>query len=119
MCAAASGTAGPAAAVAQVIDPEQLEVEEHVNDVTGLAVALTGTARTRAHQLARDLQAAHRRLNTAGANLTAARQAYARAADDYRALHAQATAVWTADELTAAGAAPPPVRPSSRRRADS
>lgn len=86
-----------------------------MNDVTGLAVALTATARTRAQQLARDLQAAQRRLNRAGAELTAARQAYARAADSYRDLYTQAAAIWTADELacrrcsgtsTPAGAAP-------------
>ena len=90
-----------------------------MNDVTGLAVALTATARTRAQQLARDLQAAQRRLHRAGADLSAARQAYAKAADAYRELHTQASQVWTADELAAAGAAPPPPPPTTRRRADS
>ena len=89
-----------------------------MNDVTGLAVALTATARTRAQQLARDLQAAQRRLDKAGASLTAARQTYARAADEYRDLYAQATQVWSADELAAAGASAPPPPPASRRRAD-
>ena len=55
-----------------------------MNDVTGLAVALTATARTRAQQLARDLQAAQRRLLAAGTTLTTARQAYARAGVDRR-----------------------------------
>jgi hypothetical protein len=90
-----------------------------MNDVTGLAVALTATARTRAQQLARDLQAAQRQLNRAGSDLTAARQGYARAADAYRDLYAQASQVWTDDELAAAGAAAPPPPPGSRRRADS
>lgn len=90
-----------------------------MNDVTGLAVALTATARTRAQQLARDLQAAQRRLNTAGTTLTTARQGYAKAADAYRELYAQAAQVWTVDELAAAGAAAPPPPPGSRRRADS
>ena len=89
-----------------------------MNDVTGLAVALTATARTGAHQLARDLQAAQRRLDKAGANLTAARQTYARAADEYRDLYAQAGQVWSADELATAGASAPPPPPASRRRAD-
>ena len=89
-----------------------------MNDVTGLAVALTATARTRAQQLARDLQAAQRRLHAAGTTLTTARQAYARAADEYRELYAQATQVWSADELAAAGASAPPPPPASRRRAD-
>lgn len=44
-------------------------------DVTGLAVALTATARTRANQLSRDLQTASRRLDAAGDALTAARRA--------------------------------------------
>jgi hypothetical protein len=90
-----------------------------MNDVTGLAVALTATARTRAQQLARDLQAAQRQLNRAGADLTAARQGYLRAADAYRDLYTQASQVWTDDELAAAGAAAPPPPPGSRRRADS
>ena len=77
-------------------------------DVTGLAVALTATARTKAHQLSRDLQTANRRLDTAGDTLTAARRAYAKAADEYRALYDQALGLWTADELTAAGATPAP-----------
>jgi cytochrome c5 len=90
-----------------------------MNDVTGLAVALTATARTRAQQLARDLQAAQRQLNRAGTDLTAARQGYARAADGYRELYAQACQVWTGDELAAAGAVAPPPPPGARRRADS
>ena len=89
-----------------------------MNDVTGLAVALTATARTRAQQLARDLQAAQRRLHAAGTTLTTARQAYARPADEYRELYAQATQVWSADELAAAGAAAPPPPPAPRRRAE-
>ena len=89
-----------------------------MNDVTGLAVALTATARTRAQQLARDLQAAQRRLDKAGTSLTAARQTYARAADEYRDLYAQASQVWSADELATAGASAPPPPPASRRRAD-
>ena len=80
-------------------------------DVTGLAVALTATARTRAHQLARDLQAASRRHDTAGAALTEARRSYAKAAAEYRQLYETALGVWTADELTAAGAKPPPPAP--------
>jgi hypothetical protein len=89
-----------------------------MNDVTGLAVALTATARTRAQQLARDLQAAQRRLNSAGTTLSAARQAYARAADEYRELYSQAAQVWTPDELAAAGAAPPPAPPAARRKTE-
>ena len=79
-----------------------------MNDSTGLAVALTATARTKAHQLARELQAAHRRLDVATAALVAAKRDYGKAAADYRAVYAQATTVWTAEGLTAAGAAPPP-----------
>ena len=89
-----------------------------MNDVTGLAVALTATARTRAQQLARDLQAAQRRLLAAGTTLTTARQAYARAADEYRELYSQASQMWTPDELAAAGAAAPPPPPATRRRAE-
>ena len=83
-------------------------------DVTGLAVALTATARTKAHQLSRDLQAASRRLDAAGDTLTAARRAYAKAADEYRTLYDQALGIWTVDELTAAGATPPPPDPKVR-----
>lgn len=89
-----------------------------MNDVTGLAVALTATARTRAHQLARELQAAQRRLNAAGDTLTAARRGYAHAAAEYRELHAQAARVWSAEELAAAGAVAPPAAPQSRKRAE-
>ena len=80
-------------------------------DVTGLAVALTATAKTRANQLSRDLQAASRTHDKAGATLTAARRAYAQAADDYRTLYESALSIWTTDELTAAGAKPPPAAP--------
>ena len=83
-------------------------------DVTGLAVALTATARTRANQLSRDLQAASRRHDKAGATLTEARRSYARAADEYRTLYDQALGIWTADELAAAGAKPPPPAPKPR-----
>lgn len=89
-----------------------------MNDVTGLAVALTASARARAQQLARDLQAGQRRLNTAGAALSAARQGYARAAAEYRDLYAQAAQIWTAEELAAAGAAAPPAPPATRGRAE-
>jgi hypothetical protein len=81
-------------------------------DVTGLAVALTATARTRANQLSRDLQAASRRLDAAGDALTAARRAYAKAAEDYRGLYDQALTIWTSDELTTAGAKAPPPPPA-------
>jgi hypothetical protein len=87
-------------------------------DVTGLAVALTATARTKAHQLARDLQAASRRLEGAADTLTAARRGYAVAAQDYRALYDQALTTWTADELAAAGAKPPPAAPGRRPQPD-
>ena len=90
-----------------------------MNDVTGLAVALTTTARTKAHQLARELQAAQRRLSAAGSTLSAARQGYAKAANDYRDLYAQAARVWSAEELKAAGALPPPPAPQPRKRAES
>jgi hypothetical protein len=83
-------------------------------DVTGLAVALTATARTRAQQLSRDLQAASRRLDTAADTLTTARRGYAVAAQDYRTLDDQALGIWTADELTAAGAQAPPAAPERR-----
>jgi hypothetical protein len=82
-----------------------------MNDTTGLAVALTATARTKAHQLARELQAAHRRVDAATDHLVAAKREYGKAAADYRALYAQATTLWTPEELTAAGAAPPPPAP--------
>ena len=85
-----------------------------MNDSTGLAVALTATARTKAHQLARELQAAHRRLDMATAALLAAKREYGKAATDYRALYAQAGTVWTAEELTAAGAVSPPPPPAGR-----
>ena len=85
-----------------------------MNDTTGLAVALTATARTKAHQLARELQAASRRLDAATATLIAAKRDYGKAAHDYRTLYTQATAVWTPDELTAAGAAPPPPAPAGK-----
>ena len=90
-----------------------------MNDVTGLAVALTTTARTRAHQLARELQAAQRRLHKAGEDLAAARRGYAHAANDYRALYAQAARTWSAEELQAAGAVLPPPAPQPRKRAES
>ena len=89
-----------------------------MNDVTGLAVALTATARTRAQQLARDLQAAQRRLHRAGEDLAAAKRGYAKAAGEYRDLYAQAARVWSADELAAAGAAAPPPAPQPRTRAE-
>lgn len=85
-----------------------------MNDTTGLAVALTATARTKAHQLAREVQAAHRRLDAATATLIAAKRDYGKAAHDYRAVYNQAVAVWTPDELTSAGAAPPPPIPTSK-----
>ena len=87
-------------------------------DVTGLAVALTATARTKAHQLSRDLQAASRRHDAAGDTLTTARRAYAKAADEYRTLYDQALGIWTADELAAAGATPPPAAPERRPHHD-
>lgn len=86
-----------------------------MNDVTGLAVALTASARTKAHQLARELQASHRRLNAATDRLVAAKRDYAKAASEYRALYQQAAAVWTAEELQAAGAAAPPPTPNRPR----
>ena len=89
-----------------------------MNDVTGLAVALTATARTRAQQLARDLQAAQRRLHRAGEDLAAAKRGYAKAAGEYRDLYAQAARVWPAEELAAAGAAAPPPAPQPRPRAE-
>jgi hypothetical protein len=49
-------------------------------------------------------QGSQRQLNRAGADLTTPRQGYARAADSYRELNAQASQVWTDDELTAASA---------------
>ena len=85
-----------------------------MNDTTGLAVALTATARTKAHQLARELQAAHRRLDAATATLVAAKRDYGKAAGDYRTLYAHAVTVWTAEELTAAGAVPPPPPPAGK-----
>lgn len=87
-------------------------------DVTGLAVALTATARTRAQQLARDLQAAQRRLHKAGEDLATAKRGYAKAAGDYRDLYAQAAKIWSADELKAAGAAAPPAPPQPVKRAE-
>ena len=87
-------------------------MSKDITDVTGLAVALTATAKTRANQLSRDLQAASRRHDRAGAALTDARRTYARAADEYRALYDQALGTWTADELAAAGAKPPPPTPA-------
>ena len=90
-----------------------------MSDVTGLAVALTATARTRAQQLARDLQAAQRRLHRAGEDLAAAKRGYAKAAGEYRDLYAQASRLWSAEELAAAGAAAPPPPPAPRKRAES
>lgn len=89
-----------------------------MNDVTGLAVALTATARTRAQQLARDLQAAQRRLHKAGEDLAAAKRGYAKAAGEYRDLYSQAAKLWSSDELAAAGAAAPPPPPQPRTRAE-
>lgn len=84
------------------------------NDVTGLAVALTATVRARANQLSRDLQKSSRKHDKAAAALTETRRAYAKAADEYRTLYDQALGIWTVDELTAAGAKPPPPDPKVR-----
>ena len=89
-------------------------MSKDITDVTGLAVALTATAKTRANQLSRDLQAASRRHDRAGAALTDARRTYARAADEYRALYDQALGTWTADELAAPARNPHPPPPRSR-----
>lgn len=86
-----------------------------MNDVTGLAVALTATARTKAHQLAREVQTAQRRLDAATTTLVEAKRDYGRAAAEYRALYTRATGMWTTEELAAAGATPPPPAPARAR----